>query len=268
MESLNRIKEKNFSGVFYAPHLKEVFTLVNHILNTEYDCSSKKIDTYASAEKISSEIIRLYYAEYVSNCSLTQEDKYTSQGSFNLDSLIKCVKQAVGIVKMGEFFDRTSCYGFSSKESDKNLNYMTIFEEIECTCEDDYVFAVGRLTEDTKTSDNDPYQTAGGYRGYLSKKGTPVYFKMDLNGVTLSFEGSCMVDHYNNNIGGVSTGGGTTEYKYGERVETRTIQTASYKIDDIIQEFNVTFEKMDSKKGKSIMDTLTLIEEKASCKVT
>ena len=266
MKSLNRIKERNFSGVFYSPSLDEVYTLVYEILTKEYESYSKKVESY-SPPQVVAEVIRLYYAEYASNCELAKEDKYTAQGKFNLKSLTECVNQAIGIIQMRDFFVRPSYFGFSTLESDKHLNYMSQFKEIECTCEDDYVFAVGRLTEDTNTSDDDPYETAGGYRGYLSKKGTSVYFKMGLNGVYLSFEGSCTIDHYNNNFYGKSTGGGTTEYKYGERVETRTIHTKSYKIKDIIKEFNVTLEKMDSKKGKSIIDKLTLVEQETACKV-
>lgn len=87
------------------------------------------------------------------------------------------------------------------------------------------VFAIGELLEDYDDSDPDPYQTAGGYRSWKALKGTRVEYSLNRDlSVSACFESNCLVDHYNNNICGVSTGGGTTNYKPGERVAKRSAQ--------------------------------------------
>jgi len=97
-------------------------------------------------------------------------------------------------------------------------------KNITCESEDSTLVAVGVLTEDYHSSDDDCYQTAGGYRAYLAKKGTVVYYHLDqyLN-VYAKVQSSLMIDHYNNNFFGVSTGNGTTNYEEGQNVVTRTL---------------------------------------------
>lgn len=90
------------------------------------------------------------------------------------------------------------------------------------TIEEKDVIGVGVLDEDYNDGDPDPYETAGGYRSWTALKGTEVkyYLNNDLS-VTAKFKSNCVVDHYNNNICGNSTGGGTTTYSIGERVQIR-----------------------------------------------
>lgn len=114
----------------------------------------------------------------------------------------------------------------------------------------------GFLSEDFESGDNDCYETAGGYRSYLAEKGTAVYFFItkDLK-VLCRVESSLIVDHYNNNIAGVSTGGGTTKYEIGEKLATRGILLEPDKI----------FYTMDSRENKDFkirLDVSVICPEK------
>ena len=107
---------------------------------------------------------------------------------------------------------------------------------------EDDVIALGELTDDYEDSDPDPYQTAGGYRNWKALKGTSVVYKLskDLS-VYAVFLSNCMVDHYNNNFGGLSTGGGTTNYKIGERTELRGIRLGREFLDKGYTKTNANF---------------------------
>jgi hypothetical protein len=48
------------------------------------------------------------------------------------------------------------------------------------------------------------------------------HLQSDLS-IRLVFDSNCEIDHYNNNFFGKSTGGGTTNYEIGERVEKRSV---------------------------------------------
>ena len=87
----------------------------------------------------------------------------------------------------------------------------------------DHYIGKGVLLEDYCDSDNDPYETAGGFRNWKALKGIEVkyYLNSDLT-INVRFDSNCLIDHYNNNIAGLSTGGGTTRYKIGDRVERRS----------------------------------------------
>ena len=108
---------------------------------------------------------------------------------------------------------------------DKDFKELELLEEAVSTWLLDNIIGYVELTEDFKDEDNDPYETAGGYRIWKALKGTiaSIHLNKDLS-ATLKFDSNCMVDHYNNNYAGVSTGGGTTEYQIGERVAKRCIQ--------------------------------------------
>lgn len=90
--------------------------------------------------------------------------------------------------------------------------------------DDSEVFAIGVLDQDYEDGDPDCYQTAGGYRVWKALAGSKVEYKMNADlSVRAVFESNCVKDHYNNNFFGSSTGGGTTQYKTGERVEKRSV---------------------------------------------
>lgn len=132
-----------------------------------------------------------------------------SFGSINLGYVLKAIEE-VGqtyeylkyLKEYGEFI------GFEeSEESEENI------------------IGYVELTEDFIDGDSDPYQTAGGYRSWKALKGTKasIHLNKDLS-ATLKFDSNCTIDHYNNNFAGVSTGGGTTKYEIGQRVEKRSVQ--------------------------------------------
>ena len=131
-----------------------------------------------------------------------------SFGSINLQYVLKAIEE------VGQTYDYLQ---FLKRADFKGLE---VLEEAE-----DNIIGYVKLTEDFVDADNDPYETAGGYRSWKALKGTKasIHLNKDLS-ATLKLQSNCMVDHYNNNFAGVSTGGGTTEYQIGERVEVRCIQ--------------------------------------------
>jgi hypothetical protein len=141
---------------------------------------------------------------------LIQELHQTGQ-PIGLSKLLKELTKITETYKMIDFFHYFVTW---SQFKDKNVI---------CQSEEENLIAVGKLVEDYNDGDPDPYETAGGYRSWKATAGTLVkyYLNKDLT-ITAKFESNCLVDHYNNNFFGNSTGGGTTKYKIGDRVEIRS----------------------------------------------
>jgi hypothetical protein len=138
--------------------------------------------------------------------------KSAIEGEINLKYLHTAIKEVASVFDMAKFIASFSeSNNWSGAKNGKAESYVSLI-------------GIGVLNADYKDGDSDPYETAGGYRSWIALKGTTVkyYLNRDLT-FTLMFDSNCLVDHYNNNFCGVSTGGGTTEYKLGQRVETRSI---------------------------------------------
>jgi hypothetical protein len=131
-----------------------------------------------------------------------------SFGSINLQYLLKAIEEVGQTYEYIDFLNRSDFKG------------LEVLEEVE-----DNIIGYVELTEDYVDGDKDPYETAGGYRSWKALKGTiaSIHLNKDLSS-TLKFDSNCTIDHYNNNFAGVSTGGGTTKYEIGERVEKRSVQ--------------------------------------------
>lgn len=162
----------------------------------------------------------------VRNCYNSSED----DGRIHINYLFEAVK------KVGEIFDRLK---FIKGLTTKDISFT-----------DADGVGSGVLESDYEDGDSDCYQTAGGYRHFKALEGTDVDITLnhDLT-FRCSFDSSCVTDHYNNNLYGVSTGNGTTKYEIGERVEKRGVtmgrELISYckntkrKADIKVQEINV-----------------------------
>lgn len=250
---------KSLSGVFFAPSFENIL-IIYRALRSEVK-SSFEIDDEHSA---TSHIIRKYYNEYCTNpeyawCfdnSIRTERKV---GSFNLQRMMECVRQSVGYFKMQEFFHSPSYFGMVEVAHENSAYDKTrVYAEGKVECSEKWaneVFAIGRLMEDTKTCDSDCYQTAGGSRSYVAKEGTTVYYCLNGdNTVYLRFKSDCVEDSYNNNICGVSTGGGKTTYAEGQRVEYRSINTNSVKVTEILKKYNCVIDVMDTNKGGELAE--------------
>jgi len=132
-------------------------------------------------------------------------------GEINLQYLHNAIKEVASVFDMANFI---SCMSESNHGGAKNGKAES----------EPNLIAVGVLNADYKDGDNDPYETAGGYRSWVALKGTVVKYYLDSNlTFRLVFDSNCVVDHYNNNFCGVSTGGGTTTYELGKRVEKRSV---------------------------------------------
>lgn len=90
----------------------------------------------------------------------------------------------------------------------------------------------GYLKNDVTYLDSDPYETAGGCIKGISKQGTPCHLTLTYDYCGFMFRCyapvSIIMDHYNNNFAGISTGNGTRNYGEGERVEIKQIKRWSH----------------------------------------
>jgi hypothetical protein len=114
------------------------------------------------------------------------------------------------------------------------------------------VFATGILNKDIDWKDTDPYETAGGYKAGIAKKGTTVVLKIEYTytGFHISVIGNVNItyDHYNNNICGVSTNNGTRKYEIGECVEVETIIHNYW-----LSSFDIEFDMFDVEKLRNFI---------------
>jgi len=174
---------------------------------------------------------------------LVMERAKQIDGEIHLQYLYNAVKEVAKIYEMAEFIFRM--------KAEKLIHADATSEE--------RLVAVGVLDEDYKDADPDPYETAGGYRSWVATKGTIVryYLNADLT-FTAKFDSNCVVDHYNNNFFGVSTGNGTTKYELGERVETRSVTLGRVAFDKgwSKTEFKATPKKIDLPKLKRLASEL------------
>jgi hypothetical protein len=144
---------------------------------------------------------------------IVQTQYNLSQGEINLQYLFKAIKEVAVTWDMVRFLD--SEYKWMESNGVKIVN---------CTSPSETLVAVGILDEDYLDNDPDPYATAGGYRCWKALAGTKVEYHLQADlSIRLKFDSNCEIDHYNNNFCGNSTGGGTTKYAVGERVEKRGI---------------------------------------------
>lgn len=143
---------------------------------------------------------------------IVQNFHTTNSGRVTIGMLYDALEKVAKIYEMMQFFSHLRPKNFMKEEQLGSVD------------SEGTLIAIGVLNEDYKDGDSDPYQTAGGYRAWIAKKGTEVryYLNNDLS-IRLEFDSNCIVDHYNNNFAGVSTGGGTTRYELGERVEKRSV---------------------------------------------
>lgn len=235
-------------SVFFAPN----YVAMKPYMIEAYKSFSFTLD--ATPESIVMRIIAKYYNDYNNHCSLANSDKWgKQQGDFNLQLMLKHAECFVKKMRLAEFFNRPSFFGICEiNAKDKHLPmYKHNYKAVNCSHIDKDIFAVALGTEAIVTSDNDCYETAGGYRGYKSAENPIVYLKYAHNGIYLVFDSSLMVDHYNNNFFGVSTGNGTTKYKEGENVITRSIATNSFDVSEVLTIYNLTLKKMDVERGKA-----------------
>jgi len=131
-----------------------------------------------------------------------------SFGRIDLASVLKGIEEVGQTYEYLDFLKRAEFEG------------LEVLEEAE-----DNIIGYVELTEDFVDGDKDPYETAGGYRSWKALKGSVGSIHLNKNlSAYIEFESNCMIDHYNNNFAGVSTGGGTTKYKIGERVEKRFLK--------------------------------------------
>jgi hypothetical protein len=240
-------KKVSLGGVFFAPNFNSILPLV---VEAEQESQFSNVH---NPDGIVARIVRKYYIEYCTSedYAWTGDDNFgRKRGDFNLKSLSEEVVRSVGYLSMVDFFKRPSYYGVHL--ADQPAPHAGCASFIERTCEhaNKDVFAAGRLLVDTNTSDSDCYETAGGYRSFIGKAGTPVYFALNGdNSIVIMFDSSCMVDHYNNNFFGNKTGGGTSNYKEGERVEVRTINTGLFDLRKVLEQYKLSLKYMDTVKG-------------------
>jgi len=169
-----------------------------------------------------------------------------SQGEINLQYLHNAIMEVGKIWDMVTFLD--SDYKYMESKGVRLVN---------CTSPSETLVAVGVLDEDYSDDDPDPYLTAGGYRCWKALAGTMVEYHLqsDLS-IVLKFDSNCEIDHYNNNFFGKSTGGGTTKYEVGERVEKRCVTLGREAFDKSWKSapIKATLKKIDPDKIKGLIE--------------
>lgn len=236
------------SGVFYAPNYNEMLP----IMIEAYKSFKYKSD--ASPEKILMRIIARYWGQYNEHCRLAQADEsqYRQQGDFNLECMLEEITRFTRLVnlchQMKREFRGTSV-GIQGVHKLGYCGLKHLYTPCKCTHEKESVFAVALGSDIIHTSDNDCYQTAGGYRLYESNEKPIVYLSVGHYGISLIVESWLTIDHYNNNICGVSTGNGTRTYDKSGKSVNRTINTMSYNLAEVLEKYNLTLKKMDCERG-------------------
>jgi hypothetical protein len=192
---LSQDMEINRSGVLFAPKAKNLRAIIAEGIQSGDD-QLRFFDTYKG------EVFRAM--DYV-----IQRFHETDSGRITTGMLFDAIEEVALTYEMGRVF--------------VNMKSWSGIVDAEAVSEENLI-GIGVLDSDFSDGDPDPYMTAGGYRSWIAPAGTVVkyYLNADLS-IRLEFDSNCVVDHYNNNIGGLSTGGGTKEYKLGERVEKRSV---------------------------------------------
>lgn len=157
--------------------------------------------------------------------------RYSSTNWCNLEDLIKQIQLVKDYHTTKNILRQPEYYGFTTdKKRLYSCGIRTVINISDVKPEDTTIIGSSYLKTDRETFDNDPYETAGGYRKHLAKAGTKATIHLMKNGIHIKYEASTVVDHYNNNIDGMSTDGGTSEYAYGEKNVTRTEKLKSNNI--------------------------------------
>ena len=240
---MTQTQTDNLGSVFFAPN----YTEMRPYMVEAYKSFRFKLD--ANPTTIVASIISKYLATYVE-----ARESYVTN-NFNLKGMLAEAEVFCSKKRMADFFNCPESYGVADARFGK-LGYCgttQLFKAVTCTHENKDVFAMALGTEAIHTSDRDCYETAGGYRAYKSSDAPIVYISTSHYGFVLHVESSLMVDHYNNNVGGLSTGGGTTSYKEGEAVFKRTINTGLYDLCKVCANHNLSLIKMDVERGKASM---------------
>lgn len=200
--------QHTLSGVFYAPKFDDVFTLTSAAIESKKNVLSWKDPNWLwlYPEDVAGALVMLHYSDYCDH------DYIWDKGKMNLRRLIEVCKEVAGFIRMNECMNNPKSYGLDRYISDIDIE------------PDINTIGYGTLTEEYKSSDNDPYETAGGYRKYVAEAGTKVSFILDdYNRLYAFIKSSLIIDHYNNNFYGVSTGGGTKVYNVGEFIVNRSL---------------------------------------------
>lgn len=201
--------KQTLSGTFYAPKFENVYCLTHDLLdsNPGYDILpwSDPNSLWNEPAYLAGALIMLHYPNYCSN------EYGWRKGKINMRQLLKVCKEVAGFMRMENYLLYPRNYGLRNFISDVEI-------------EEEDVIGYATLSGDFNSADNDPYETAGGYRKYVANPGTKVIFKLDdANKIYAVVPSSLVVDHYNNNFFGKSTGNGTKTYNVGEYIENRTV---------------------------------------------
>jgi len=195
---LSQDMEINKTGYLFAPKAKNLRTIIAEGIQSGDD----ELRFFGSYEG------HIFDAmDYI-----IQNFHETDSGRITTGMLYKAIEEVAHTYDMARFISHLSPNNFGERAVDAKAE------------SEENLIAIGVLNADYKDGDADPYETAGGYRSWIATKGTVVkyYLNADLS-IRLVFDSNCVVDHYNNNFFGVSTGNGTTKYELGERVEKRSV---------------------------------------------
>ena len=187
------------TGLFFVPKSKDILPVIAEGMQ-EADDKLRWFGTHESEIFNAMDYIVMRFHDRIN-------------GRINLGYLFKTLKDIAETFEMAKLFK-------GMKAGKNSLKDVTVADAVS----EEHLIGVGVLDADYADGDPDPYTTARGYRSWIAPKGTEVKYYLNANlSIRLEFDSNCVVDHYNNNFFGVSTGNGTTKYELGERVEKRSV---------------------------------------------
>jgi hypothetical protein len=249
LETEQLVASKVLGRVFYAPNYTKMLPFFKEAHN------SLQYSLDLNPTTLVGLIISKYFALYCETDESAIKPHWTGAketGHFDLKNMLVYATEYCDKVRLYSFFVSPSYYGiYSDAERLPICTPKHTYKSVTCQHDEPKVFAVCRGVEVFHTRDNDCYQTAGGYRSYQSEENPIVYLEAHQNGIYLRVDSFLMVDHYNNNFFGNSTGGGTTKYEFGQMPCVRYISTGLYDVATVLEKYNLTLKKMDCERGKA-----------------
>lgn len=191
----------------------------------------KKLDSYSRVEETIAIAIRDFYHTF----DRTRSDLLPIKWMF------KVCNEANSVLTQYEIYKNIRQHTSHHKHNEINL-----IIDYKSSVDDGNVFGYGVITNDVRDGDNDCFTTAGGYRSYLTKAGEPFFVSLDAdNNLFIRYDSSLVFEHYNNNIAGVPTGNGDTEYEYGKQIVRRGRKIALL---DLLNSEHFKLQKLDTEK--------------------
>lgn len=179
--------------------------------------------TYDSPiEKSIAKAIQLHFDEYINHhFSIEFGTEELNTRLLPIKDMYNCAEKANRILKNYYIYMAPSGFFSPNHRPYYGKDLFDVFIKNSNHADVDIVGS-GIILKEFDDFDNDCYATPGGYRQYKTSIGTKFNIEISNNNkLMFVYDTSLIVDHYNNNICGNPTGGGTTKYDIGKNLHKR-----------------------------------------------